>query len=702
MAVEALCPTCGAVFNLSDDYVGKKVRCKKCEHAFTVGGDKGRKRDDDEGVQADRATISSQRSSRDDDEDRPTRKATARRGREDDEDSPRRSRGRDDDDDRGRSRKRKRVYHDDDDDDQDGLRRKSSGSGKIIAIIAAVAVVVLLVCGGGIFLFVRLMASAEEAMQDQMAQQGLDANGNPIFGADMGPGFPVPDVQPKDMAEALTFLKGNDKGQRRGAANWLARQGVDAARQKEVGAALEALLKDDDLTLIASARALKVWGTRDNGPALTAALKQKPDGGIPGDPQKELMAAIGKAKYDPGAEEVLRFLPNFFVGEDSARALADLGSGAEPAVLKYYHHPDGATRDRARRVLRGYNTKPLAYLDQTIADLNSVDKAREQSAVEWLAKSNSDEALQAAKADPAKQAAVAKGLNHVIDEPPSPFVIGAILDSCKRWGSKDNVAALIRLLERDPFNKQGAGDALIAIGPSCEPQVRVLLDHRDRAVVDQARRVLERIGGEDAKFVSAIADLKSDDGGRIERAARTLQGAAVDEKQRPAVVAALLGTIHDTGVPRGDHLLVNVVRAVMVWANKDDGPAIVGKVKEMHKFFCRDSRKLLIEWMGKQKVEKAIPFLAEALTDKDDSRPASQALQAMGTELGEVIEVEVAKVTTSDRTQTLECITVLGTVGTKKSLDLLKKLQALAVKQKDQGVAQACATAAAAINARGK
>jgi hypothetical protein len=62
----------------------------------------------------------------------------------------------------------------------------------------------------------------------------------------------------------------------------------------------------------------------------------------------------------------------------------------------------------------------------------------------------------------------------------------------------------------------------------------------------------------------------------------------------------------------------------------------------------------------------------------------------------------VAKVTTSDRTQTLECITVLGAVGTKKSLDLLKKLQALALKQKDQVVAQACATAAAAINARGK
>ena len=39
MAVEALCPICGAVFNLRDDMQGKKVRCTKCEHVFTVGGE---------------------------------------------------------------------------------------------------------------------------------------------------------------------------------------------------------------------------------------------------------------------------------------------------------------------------------------------------------------------------------------------------------------------------------------------------------------------------------------------------------------------------------------------------------------------------------------------------------------------------------------------------------------------------------------
>src|SRR5947209_504171 len=101
MAVEALCPTCGAVFNLSEEYAGKKMRCKKCEHVFTVAGAKGRPREDDEAVQPDRGAVSSKRSTRDDD-DRASRKAVAKRGRDDDDDDrPRKrpARGRDDDDD---------------------------------------------------------------------------------------------------------------------------------------------------------------------------------------------------------------------------------------------------------------------------------------------------------------------------------------------------------------------------------------------------------------------------------------------------------------------------------------------------------------------------------------------------------------------------------------------------------------------------
>ncbi|HZT82476.1 MAG TPA: zinc-ribbon domain-containing protein [Gemmataceae bacterium] len=48
MPKEVLCPICGASYNLADEQLGKKVRCKKCEHAFTAGGEPRRREDDDE------------------------------------------------------------------------------------------------------------------------------------------------------------------------------------------------------------------------------------------------------------------------------------------------------------------------------------------------------------------------------------------------------------------------------------------------------------------------------------------------------------------------------------------------------------------------------------------------------------------------------------------------------------------------------
>ena len=48
MAKEVLCPICGATYNLADEQIGRKVRCKKCEHAFTAGGEAKRRVDEDD------------------------------------------------------------------------------------------------------------------------------------------------------------------------------------------------------------------------------------------------------------------------------------------------------------------------------------------------------------------------------------------------------------------------------------------------------------------------------------------------------------------------------------------------------------------------------------------------------------------------------------------------------------------------------
>ncbi len=721
MAVEALCPTCGAVFSLKDEYLGKKVRCKKCEQVFTVGGEgkAAARDDDDQGVQAKAGAVPPKKSSRDDEDERPSRRAKPGRGGRDDEDDerPRKSasrRGRDDDDDEDdddRGRRRKRVYHDDDDEDDDDRPRRRAkpsggGAGKVLAIVGSIVLVVVLVCGGAIYGIVRMVDSAAEQANDQLQQAMQDAAANggqpPGF-----PGFPGAGRQPNDVADALASLKGADVNDRRAAANWLAKQPVDAARQKEVASALEPLARDaDDNTCAAGARALKVWGTKDNGPALAAALKQRPEAGIPGDAVKELMSALAQVKYEPGAEEITRFLPNHFVGADAERALDQFGPGAEKAVVKYFNYPDrlpGGARDRARGLVIRYKTKPVVLLDQAVEDLGAPDQERAKAAAEWLSRPASDEALQLAKADPARRGKVATGLNRLLDPPPT-FFEDTILAAVKRWGTKDNVASLVHLLTTTPFKKREAADALIAIGPACEPQVKPLLTHTDRGVANEAKRVIDAVGSAESKLDAILADLRSDDGrSRVGPAARSLQKMPVDEKLRPQVVSALLDALNNTGPGHTDgDCAHDVARALTVWAKKDDGAAVADKVRVMNGFFARQARATLIEWMGKEKAEKAIPFLAAALTDRDLWQSAGKALQAMGPDLGEQIETEVSKVSPTDRNQLAECFKVLGAVGTKKSLDLLKKQQAIFVQKRDVQMAAVCKDAMDAITARGK
>jgi predicted Zn finger-like uncharacterized protein len=697
MPIEALCPTCGAVFNLKDEYAGKKVRCKKCEHAFTVGGPREKGDDEDRRVQT-RAGAAGKGSSRDDDDDDD--RGTSRKGRP----AARRRRD-DDDDDDDPGRRRKRTFHDDDDDDDDRptrRARKSSGggTGKVLAIVGAIVGVLLLVCAGGTYGLFRMMegvADAVDQAQQQAQQQAM------MGGPDLPAAFAPMGPPPLDMPDALVKLRGANPADRRAAAEWLAKQPLDAARQQEVAGALEPLVKEiDEASITSGARALRVWGTRVNGEALAAALRLRKTEGVIYDAAKELMAAIGHLKYEPGADAISRFLPNFFIGDDAVRALDELGPGAEKAVVKYFNHKDGGTRERARGLIQRYGTKPGVVLDQAVADLSAADVEVAKGAAEWLSRPASDEALQLAKAEPARRTAVARGLNHLIDPPPT-FFEDTILATVKRWGTADNVPALVHLLTTTPFKKRETADALIVIGPACEAQVKPLISHRDGGVASEAKRILAAIGSTESKFDAVVVDLRSRDGRRMAEAARSLQTTPVDQTQRAKVTAALVEALSDTGPGHTDgDCAQDVALALTTWATKDDGPAVADKVRVMNRFFAPQARTTLIEWMGKEKVEKTIPFLTASLTDKDDWQKASKALQAMGPDLGEKIETDLTKMTFADRTQLAECFKILGAVGTKKSLDLLKSQQMLLAKRGDAQLAQICKGAIDAINARGK
>jgi predicted Zn finger-like uncharacterized protein len=78
MPQEVLCPICGAAYHLAEEQLGKRVRCKKCEHPFTAGGEpRPRRADDDED-----AVI----------QDRPRRRGRTRRDRDDEDERPKKTR----------------------------------------------------------------------------------------------------------------------------------------------------------------------------------------------------------------------------------------------------------------------------------------------------------------------------------------------------------------------------------------------------------------------------------------------------------------------------------------------------------------------------------------------------------------------------------------------------------------------------------
>jgi predicted Zn finger-like uncharacterized protein len=146
MAVEARCPSCHAAMPVTDDDVGKEVRCDKCEQVFTVKAKVRKPEDDEDGTNASPwmqdAEVARRKGHEEQAGERPKRppKKEADRDDEPDEKPPPRSRGsrgRDEDDDPPARR-------------TGSLAKKSGGRlGLILGIAGGAAFVLLGCCGVG-------------------------------------------------------------------------------------------------------------------------------------------------------------------------------------------------------------------------------------------------------------------------------------------------------------------------------------------------------------------------------------------------------------------------------------------------------------------------------------------------------------------------------------------------------------------------
>jgi len=304
------------------------------------------------------------------------------------------------------------------------------------------------------------------------------------------------------------MLKGTQPKRRAIAADWLAQAPVDAGRRPEVARALEPLL-DKPETREQAARALAVWATRDNVPSLIGVLDVKEGGAW-----RFALEALGRLKDEQAAAPVARQLPNPDRRPQAVKVLQALGPAAEKEVVKYLHHKDPDVRQAVADLLKGYRTRPDVLLAQDLADLGSADAETRRLAAEDVAK---------AKPDPGSKAEVAVALNPLLARDADAKTREAALDALDVWATKDNVPALIQLLNDDAFRARAiallarlkderslgplalllvtaerakAGKALQDMGPMSEEVVRDnrLLRHPISAVRKEVYAILKAVG----------------------------------------------------------------------------------------------------------------------------------------------------------------------------------------------------------------
>jgi HEAT repeat protein len=639
--------------------------------------------------------------------------------------------------------------------------KKKSSTGKVLLIVGGIGAALLLACCVvptvlsfvGVFGYTSKVNDIKQAQVDfdkefQKAmeeQQKAMKNGpgNPGPGNPMkveippGPGNPNPmanppvkveipnDVpnpfapkQPANLADALKDLSGPDRNRRQGALNWLQKQPVDKGQQADVARALEPLLNDNQAQA-GAARALQTWGTMESVAPLAKFLDSTRVGPL-SDAQSAAIEALAKLPDPQGAEAVGRFLPNVFSGESAQRALQTMGQAlAEKTSLKYYHHPDGAGRGNSRQLLKAFGTKDSLIVLQSAEDLKSPAVETRHMAADYLGQ---------LRPDPEVQPQVAKALEGALGDA-DPELRAKSVRALTVWGGKDNVPALVALLDdvnpryegsrREAIlvlgklkdeqaipalvkclntgERENAGRALQAIGAPAEKDLLKYVGDpaSNRDGVMEAQKVLKGLGSkENAVVTLALTDLKSTDAGRRHDAARRLGEMPGPDKGSQADVAkALAQTLDDPD--RGTR--EEAAKALIVWATPDVVPTLLKAMDDSNVWVRHRS----MEALGKMKEESAARPIATHLVPGEDRQAASKALQLM---VGTKAEDEVRPyLVHTEEGVVIEACKVLGVIGTKsnkKTIAALQQIVTAAAAQKKRGIAEAALAAGQAIARR--
>jgi HEAT repeat protein len=247
------------------------------------------------------------------------------------------------------------------------------------------------------------------------------------------------------VAEALAMLKDPDVRRRVVAAGWLAQQRVDEFQRAEVARALDPLLNDAQ-TREAGAKALVAWATKENVPSLLKVLDVKE-----GNAWRPAMSILGKLKDERAVAPLVGQMADGLRRGEAVNALRALGPMAQKQVLKSLHHKDPGVRLAVAGLLRGYNTPESDLVGQSIEDLRSTDKETRRLAADDLARR---------KVDENKHADASLALEPLLADADGGIRTAAV-GALKVWATKDNIPALLRVLDKDPTLVDKVLDVLV-------------------------------------------------------------------------------------------------------------------------------------------------------------------------------------------------------------------------------------------------
>jgi predicted Zn finger-like uncharacterized protein len=537
------CPACQTAYDLPNESLGKKVRCRNCQFSFpTSRADAGRLDveavgDPDDGLVSDVRVVKS---------------ASSRRIR-------------DDDDEDARPSSRRRGDDDDDVDDAPPPKKKSSA---LMYFLLGGGVLLFFICGGcggfGYYLFVYLPKKAREAQEQMFADLEKENNkwapvDNNPFNPGPGPGFgpgPGPIINPPqnppgqyaNLDEALEDAKPGDVFRAQEACKWIARQKADDARRLNVINRLEPLLADVFIRDEA-ARTIGIWASKDQVPLLITMLDNDSR-----EVKKVAFDTLPKFKDERAIEPLAKKLKGFDHVQ-AERALAVYGPVAEKEVVKYVFDPEPGTLASARKLLKAYGTKNEIYATQAIEELTNGDANRDANrkllAAAWLEKT---------PAEASTQDSVAKALDPMARD--NDFSArSAALKALKNWATKDNTPTLIGLLDNqdgnirkqameilgklkderavlpialrllDFFDRQTASNTLKGMGSIVEiPEVVNGLKNKDAAIRLEVCRILGAAGT--SKSVQELERIAKTDKNKEVAAAAAIAVKAIEDREK--------------------------------------------------------------------------------------------------------------------------------------------------------------------------